>query len=108
MLDHIQEVLECMKRNADEFLFNNARHEMEAGEALRLNRQKIIKLADRFEPAWLFVKEYEADKLTDNKNEKVSLEQRRKRRRRHSKGRKSVWMSSFRNISHRVHDSTLH
>ena len=51
-------------------LFNNARHGMEAGEALRLSRQKIIKLADRFEPGWLVVKEYKADELTDNRKRK--------------------------------------
>ena len=43
-----------MKRKTDEG-YENARQEMEAGEALLLNKQKMTKLADRSELGWSVV-----------------------------------------------------
>eukprot|EP00731_Ephydatia_muelleri_P012119 Em0006g1013a len=46
---------------------------LRAGEALLLNRQKMIKLANRSELGWSVVEEYEADVLADNsEDEKIT------------------------------------
>ena len=46
---------------------------MEAGEALLLNRQKMIKLADRSELGLSVVEEYEADELADNSKDEKKI-----------------------------------
>ena len=70
LLDHIQGAQECMKRKNDEG-YEKATQEMDAGETLLINRQKMIKLADHSELGWSVVEEYEADELADNsKDEK--------------------------------------
>ena len=46
---------------------------MEAGEALLVNRQKMIKLADRSELGWSVVEEYEADELADNSEDEKKI-----------------------------------
>ena len=46
---------------------------MEAGEALLLNKQKLIKLADHSELGWSVVKEYKADELADNSEDEKKI-----------------------------------
>ena len=58
------EAQECMKRRNDKG-YKKATQEMEAAEALLLNRQKMIKLNDG-SVGWSVVEEYEADELADN------------------------------------------
>ena len=60
------------KRKNDEG-YEKATQEMEAGEALLLNRQKMIKLADRSELGWSVVEEYEADELADNSEDEKKI-----------------------------------
>eukprot|EP00731_Ephydatia_muelleri_P024214 Em0016g485a len=71
MLDHIQEAQECLKRNDEGY--EKATQEMEAAEALLLNRQKMIKLADRSELGWSVVEEYKADELADNSEDEKKI-----------------------------------
>ena len=54
----------------------------------------MIKLADQSELGWSIVKEYEADELADNSEERRSLQRRRKLRGRQSRGRKDSQMGS--------------
>ena len=61
-----------MKRKNDEG-YEKATQEMEAGEALLLNRQKMIKLADRSELGWSVVEEYDADELADNSEDEKKI-----------------------------------
>ena len=53
--------------------YEKATQEMEAGEALLLNRQKMIKLADRSELGWSVVEEYEADELADSSEDEKKI-----------------------------------
>ena len=61
-----------MKRKNDEG-YEKATQEMEAGETLLINRQKMIKLADRSELGWSIVEEYEADELADNSEDEKRI-----------------------------------
>ena len=47
--------------------------EMEAGETLLINRQKMIKLANCSELGWSVVEEYEADELADNSEDEKRI-----------------------------------
>ena len=106
MLDHTQEAQECMKRNDEGY--EKATQEMEAAEALLLNRQKTIKLADRSELGWSVVEEYEADELADNSEDEKIVRAEKEAERKALKRRKDVWMSSqLRSDSRRDPDSAL-
>ena len=46
---------------------------MEAGEALLLNKQKLMKLADHSELGWSVVKEHKAGELADNSEDEKKI-----------------------------------
>jgi len=46
---------------------------LDQGKKLVLNRQKLVRLADREEDGWLFVKAYTADKLADGPEDEKAM-----------------------------------
>ena len=105
LLDHIQEAQECMKRKNDEG-YEKATQEMEAGEALLLNRQKMIKLADRSELGWSVVEEYEADELADNSEDEKIARAEKEAERKAMKRKKRFADGQSRQPQRSVHHST--
>jgi hypothetical protein len=78
---HNSEVLRCLEkaetsiRNGDNVV--GIQH-IDHGKKLLLKRQKLVRLADREDDGWLFVKEYVTDKLaSDSDDEKAILKARR-------------------------------
>ena len=78
---HNSEVLRCLEkaetsiRNGDNAV---GMQHIDQGKKLLLKRQKLVRLADREDDGWLFVKEYVSDKLaSDSADEKAILKARR-------------------------------
>ena len=79
--EHNSTVLRCIEKAETSIIKGDgeaSRKFLEEGKKLLLNRQKLIRLADREEDGWLFVKEYTSDKLADGPEDEKQMAQARK------------------------------
>ena len=79
--EHNSTVLRCIEKAESSIIKGDgeaSRKFLEEGKKLLLNRQKLIRLADREDDVWLFVKEYTSDKLADGPADEKQMAQARK------------------------------
>ena len=79
--DHNADVLRCLEK-AEAYLLKGEAHathnQISQAKKLINQRQKLVRLADREEDGWRFVKEYVSDKLADDSDDEKAISKARK------------------------------
>ena len=79
--DHNAEVLRCVEKAEAKLLKGEAHatyEQLSQAKKLINQRQKIVRLADREEDGWRFIKEYVSDKLADDSDDEKAISKARK------------------------------